>query len=249
MIYLLYGSDFDASRGKLNEIIAEYRKKSGDGLNFYAFDAEEDELGKIREALGTNSLFSNKKIVTIKCPSRSANKEALLDAFRNLKESLETIVFLRERELGTKELAELRPYCNKVQEFRSENKFIKPAATIFALGDTFFISPREGLRTLLGLLHDGHDDFTLFSYLANHVRTLLTVKHYGDAGKNVPSSRGIHPYVMKKAAALARGLSQEKLAISMRQFFDEDRKIKTGLSKPRDSLFSLLTDKSRQPRL
>lgn len=245
MIYLLHGSDTTRSREKLNEIIDEYRKKIGADLSFYSFDAEEDAPEEIRRALETNSLFSNKKVVTLKHLSLSSNKELLLGALENIKNSRETLVFLWERELDAKKLGELQPYCSKIQEFKTTQRPSAPSTSIFRLGDTFFTSPREGLRTLLGLLHDGHEDFNLFSYLANHSRALLTIKHCNDAGRSVPPECGIHPFVIKKAAALMRGLPKEKLLVSLRQFFEEDYKIKTGASRPRDSLLSLLADKHR----
>lgn len=245
MIYLLYGPDTVRSREKLNEIISEYRKKSGDGINFYTFDAEEDDSGEMKRVLAAASLFSSKKIVVLKYLTLSPNKEVLLDELKKIKDSRDTIVFLWERELGEKIVSELRPYCSKTQEFKSGEKLEKPGVTIFELGDTFFISPREGLRALLGLFHAGHDDFNLFSYLVNHARMLLTVKHYIDKGEGVASSHGIHPFVIKKASATVRKLSPEKLESSMRSFLEEDFKIKTGASGPRDSLTFLLTNKLR----
>lgn len=239
MIYLLYGSDTRRSREKLNEIIAEYRKKYGD-LNIHRFDAEEDEEGKIKNALEASSLFSPKKLVVIRGFSKIPEKEAIFKIFDNLKD---TIVVLWERELSREEFAQVRPYAVKVQEFKET--FVRPTndKAIFRLGDTFFTSPREGLRTLLGMLHEGRDDFNIFSYLANHARTLVTVKHYSGSGKDVPPSHGIHSYVIKKAAPIVRNMSAEKLKVNMLGFFAEDRKIKVGASKPKDSLLSLLGDK------
>lgn len=111
---------------------------------------------------------------------------------------------------------------------------------IFQLGDTFFVSPQTALSTLLNLLHQGHDDFSLFSYLANHSRTLLTVKIYLDRGVAVSSHHKLHPYVIKKASVLARGLSQEKLQSLPGKFFEEDFRIKVGLSQPRESLLRMV---------
>lgn len=237
MIYLLYGSDTRRSREKLNEIIAEYRKKYGD-LNIHKFDAEEEEEGKIKSALEANSLFSPKKLVVIRGLSKIPGKEVIFKIFNNLKD---TIVVLWERELSREEFAQIRPYAVKVQEFKET--LVRPTddKAIFRLGDTFFTSPREGLRTLLGMLHEGHDDFNIFSYLANHARTLVTVKHYSGSGKNVSASHGLHPYVVKKALSVVREIRAEKLHGILRQFFEGDLKAKTGIVKPRDSLLRLLT--------
>lgn len=252
MIYLLYGSDFQASLKKLNEIIEEYRKKNGD-LNIHKFDAEEDGFAKIKTVLQTNSLFSEKKLAVIRHVSGSEHKEALLEMFsarggsalggKDLRSLKDIVVILWERELGAKELAELKEHCDKVQEFSARGG---PAsggkeATVFHLGDSFFSSPRAGIKTLLELLHQGHDDFSLFAYLSNHARTLLTVKSYAEKNLPVPSSHGIHPFVVKKTSALVRPMAQEYLRKHVRRFFEEDIKIKTGLSKPKESLLNILT--------
>lgn len=116
-----------------------------------------------------------------------------------------------------------------------------PAGTnVFALGDAFFTSPKDGLRRLLELLAASEDEFGLFSYLANHSRTLAIVKHYADQKKPVPSSHGIHPFVAKKTAPLVRGIGQDRILGFLRNFFEEDWRIKTGLSSPQQSLLNVL---------
>lgn len=112
--------------------------------------------------------------------------------------------------------------------------------TIFDLGDTFFTSRREALRLLLTLLNQGQDDFNIFSYLANHCRTLLIVKVYTKLQQSVPAHHGLHPFVIKKAAQTVRGLSLENLQRVLKYFFEEDLKIKIGLSKPKEALLRIL---------
>lgn len=114
--------------------------------------------------------------------------------------------------------------------------------SIFHLGDTFFTKRGEALYNLLQLLYQGHEDFSLFSFLVNHGRTLLIVKSYLDKGMSVPAHHHLHPFVIKKASALARGLSQEKFQTLPGKFFEEDFRIKVGLSQPRESLLRILLD-------
>ena len=112
--------------------------------------------------------------------------------------------------------------------------------TVFQLGDSFFTSKRDALHTLHRLIDAGQDEFGLFSYLANYIRTLYTVKFYSERNRPVPSSQGIHPFVAKKAGALARSFSLEHFQKLLTQFFEEDVKIKIGLSRPKDSLVHIL---------
>jgi DNA polymerase III delta subunit len=246
MIYLLYGSNFQAGRKKFNEIIGEYRKKNGD-LNIHRFDAEEDGIEKIKGALDTNSLFSTKKLVTIQYLCDSAEKGTLFDIFKNLKDDPETLILLFERELGAKKLAELKPLCHKIQEFPSTSSgqanTIGQNINIFKLGDAFFTDKKEALRNLTGLLDSGHDEMNIFSYLVNHARTLATIKFYNDRQKPIPANHKIHPYVIKKASAMTRAFPPDYLPEFLQRFFEEDRKIKTGLSKPAESLLNILMQK------
>lgn len=245
MIYLLYGSNFKESRKKLNEIITEYRKKNGD-LNIHKFDAEDDGIEKIKSALDTNSLFSAKKLAVIQYLLDSPGKETLFNALKNLKDTPDTLVVLFERELGPKQLAELKPYCSKIQEFKKStnselNANLRITNTnIFKLGDTFFTDKKEALRNLIGLLDSGHDEMNIFSYLVNHARTLATIKFYNDRQKPIPANHKIHPYVVKKASAMTRAFPPDYLPEFLQRFFEEDRKIKTGQSRPGESLVAMI---------
>ena len=113
-------------------------------------------------------------------------------------------------------------------------------SNIFHLGDTFFVSQRSGLRHLLGLIQRGEDEFNLFSYLVGRARSILAICHFFERRKPVPANQGIHPFVVKKITSLAPYTSSDKMQKFISGFFEEDRKIKTGLSRPRESLINIL---------
>ena len=113
-------------------------------------------------------------------------------------------------------------------------------STIFALGDAFFSDRRAALGHLFSLLENGADDRELFSYLVNHLRTLLIVQAYALRGEPVPQSLGIHPYVVKKTLTLAREIGQERLEKMFSAFFEEDVRVKTGGDRPQESLIRIL---------
>lgn len=241
MLYLLYGSDTLRSQQKLNEIIEEFRRAAGSNLTVYRFDAEEEDCASINAVLEGESLFQARKLVVIQHALRSRKFKSL--KVQKFKDAKNAIVVLRERELdaaGVKELAAAKPWCSKIQEFRMPSSPTDDKA-IFKLGDVFFTSQREARRRLLELLASGEDERYVFSYLANQARTLLAVKSYMEAREPVPTSVGIHPYVIKKASALVHRLSMEEIGQMLRRFFEEDLRVKTGLSTPKDSLLRLLT--------
>lgn len=109
----------------------------------------------------------------------------------------------------------------------------------FGLGDSFFTSKKQGLGDLLQLSQQGENEFNLFSYIANHCRTVLLVKYYTEKKQPVSAAHKIHPYVVKKATAISRNLSFNQMASKFKNFFEEDFKIKTGSKTPRESLIHL----------
>lgn len=113
-------------------------------------------------------------------------------------------------------------------------------ATVFHLADTFLTAPRLALQYFFTLLRGGEEEARLFSYLASHMRTLVMVKSYMNQGKTVLSSHGIHPYVVKKASVATRDISFPNLVSFFRSFFEEDCKIKTGLSRHKESMIKIL---------
>lgn len=113
--------------------------------------------------------------------------------------------------------------------------------TIFDLGDIFFTDRKRALGMLQYMLAMGEDEFGLFSYLANRARSLVAIKQCMQHNKSVPSWLGIHPFVAKKTAQLARALTLRQCAFFVMQFFEEDWHIKVGISQPKDALIRILT--------
>ena len=113
-------------------------------------------------------------------------------------------------------------------------------SSVFDLGDAFFSSRGAALRHLLNLLEQGEDELPLFSYLANHARTMLILKISAEERKPPPPTLAIHPYVIKKTARLVAGLDRDTLLGASRRFFEEDVAIKTGGTTPRDALVRMI---------
>lgn len=116
------------------------------------------------------------------------------------------------------------------------------APTVFDLGDSFFTDKKRALRILHQLLENSEDHFGLFSYLINRSRALVAIKQCIEQKKQVPAWLGIHPFVAKKTAALVHALTLAQCAAFMIRFFEEDARIKIGLSQPKDSLIRILTE-------
>lgn len=249
MLYFLHGPDTQRSLAKLNEIIEEYRKKAGSNLNFHKIDAEENLMkpGFIRGIVDTESLFHPKKLIVVQHAFSSPDYfQEIKTVSERIQDSKDTTLIFWERELdkiASKNFSELKPFIKKIQEFKNKHPVRSPTSNIsvFEIGDVFFTSKQIALKKLLFLLSQGFDEFNIFSYLANHARNLLIVKSYLDARRPVSPDHKIHPFVIKKATALARGISQERLKLYMRRFFEADIMIKTGIMKPGDAIINILT--------
>lgn len=293
MIYLLYGKDTYRSRKKLNEIVEEYRKKTGSGLNYYYLDADENGIPELKNVLETSSLFSPKKLVVAKNYfSQDIFFDAVVRILASIKDEANMIIVSWDSELcgeAKKRFQEIEALADKAQEFPllentaltrwiakeagargitlSRNKATQLAlkggnlwaianeldkiavsieesnegeskpSTVFQLGDAFFFSRRETLYCLHTLLAQGEKDFHLFGYVGNYVRTVLAVKVSAAQGK---TPAGVSPYVVKKVLALIPKIPPGKLPLLLQRFYEEDCKIKIGLSKPKDSLIQIL---------
>lgn len=240
MLYILHGSDTARSQQKLKEIIEIFRQKNGGDLSVYRFDAEDENPAAIHTVLESGSLFQQKKLVVIQHALRSAAFKSL--KIQKFKDTKDTIVILREWELdaaGLKHVAEIKPWCSKIQEFRLQKKQ-DFNTSVFQLGDVFFTSRKTALRVLSELRSQGQEEFKLFSYCANHARTLLLIKSYAEMQKPVSPHHGIHPFVIKKSSALARGLSLEQISNYAQKFHEADAQIKQGIMKPREALVKIL---------
>lgn len=137
----------------------------------------------------------------------------------------------------TRELDKLMVAGNEAM-LEKENAFDEKK--IFDLADTFFSQRKIALQVLLQLLHQGEDEFGIFTYLANHARKLLIIKSYLENRQPVPSSLGIHPYIVQKSSSILREIPMKKLEKILVRFFEEDGKIKIGLSSPQESLLNIL---------
>lgn len=114
--------------------------------------------------------------------------------------------------------------------------------TVFDLGDAFFTDKKRALGILHHMLANGEDEFGLFSYLAGRARTLVAIKQCAIEKRQVPPWLSIHPFVAKKTADIVRVLTPAQCALFVSRFFEEDFRIKVGLSQPKDSLVGMLIE-------
>ncbi|MBI2122456.1 MAG: hypothetical protein HYT98_05070 [Candidatus Sungbacteria bacterium] len=300
MIIVLYGPDTYRSRKKLNEIIAEYRGKTGNDFNLHRLDAKDDKMENIKLVCESGSLFESKKLVVIEYAVSAAESfQHVKSAVEAVKHASDMILILWDGALDNDargRLKEIQATDAKSQEFRTlasrefrkwmeeearmrgvtliQEDFLRFAQygadlwrianeldkmalrngrgtladqpssagplTIFDLGDYFFTSRTKAVAALFNLYDRGEDEFNTFSYLSNQARNVLLVKACEEQRKSPPKSIAPHPYVVEKASGIARTISIPGLQNGLRRFFEEDFKIKIGLSRPKESLVHML---------
>lgn len=300
MLHFYHGQDTYRSRRAVHVLVDQYREEYGADLRVHWFDAEEErEAGRMKEALGSGSLFSAKSIVVVErlCGS-DILFESMRDAVRKSAGRKDMFVILWEAGI-THETRRRAEVCEKaadhIQEFeplkgpalarwvskeavargvvltdavrshvaaegsdlwRIVNVLEKsalaapseyadghvPSSNVFLLGDTFFTSPAEAAHHLSSLLTAGEKEHGLFGYLVNYTRNLLVIRASVASGRPMPAD--LKPFVIQKGLALVRRMPPGMLTSRLRQFYEEDWKIKNGLSTPRESLFSMLLSKN-----
>lgn len=284
----------------MHVLVDQYREKYGTDLRVHWFDAEEErDAGRMKEALGSGSLFSAKSMVVVeRLCGLDIVFESMRDAVRQSVGRKDIFVILWEAG-STHETRRRAEVCEKsadhVQKFdplkgpalarwvdkeaaargveltdavrshiaaegsdlwRVVNVIEKsalvapseyadgraPSSNVFLLGDTFFTSPAEAAHHLFSLLAVGEKEHGLFAYLINYTRTLLLIRASAAGGRPMPAE--VKPFVIQKGLALVRRMPPGMLTGRLRQFYEEDWKIKNGLSTPRESLFSMLFSKN-----
>ncbi|MBI4134605.1 MAG: hypothetical protein HY471_00655 [Candidatus Sungbacteria bacterium] len=103
---------------------------------------------------------------------------------------------------------------------------------IFSLTDAFLADTANALRALQRVRRSGMSDFLIFASVVGHLRALLMVAD----GEN----KALHPFVVKKAKEKLKTIGIPRIKDAYERFFDEDKKIKLGLSDPHTSLVNLI---------
>ncbi|OGZ96504.1 MAG: hypothetical protein A3I44_04830 [Candidatus Sungbacteria bacterium RIFCSPLOWO2_02_FULL_51_17] len=123
MIFFLYGPNTYASRKKLRELVEGFRVKSGSSFSIERFDAEERQVAEARAAIGSSSLFQEKKLVVVERVLSAGTWWPEVRRF--LKEwgrTADTNFIFWDEDVGERyaeEVRELRVASEKAQEFTS----------------------------------------------------------------------------------------------------------------------------------
>ena len=205
MLYLIYGSDFEKTRGKARELIADLQKRKPNAEVFRLED-EMVSAGKLDELSGGQGLFERKYIVFADNVFRSAEaKEIVLGKLKDLAESENIFIFL-EDELGKTDLKELEKFAEKVQQFSIMLKKEKPF-NVFSLTETLGRRDKRGLWILYQkALTQGFAPEEIHGVLFWQVKAILAAILAKTA-----EDTSFKPFVFQKSRVFAKNYSATEL--------------------------------------
>lgn len=116
---------------------------------------------------------------------------------------------------------------------------------IWDFTDAFLVHPRRAFRPLEGLLAAGKEPIYLLGALAAALNT-FALAWWGQQGRRRLAGGGIHPYVLRKLAPLARRVAPAALRESFRRLAAADLEQKTGRLPPPLPLVKLVLSRRDQ---
>lgn len=124
MIIVLYGQEPFLAEQKLKEIIENYKKTQKSGLNLASFKADDFSLDDLKSAIGTVSMFEEKKLIVLKnifTQNKDETKNILkLVKDSGIQDSKDVVVVFFESDLPekNKDFESLLEKPNLFQEFQ-----------------------------------------------------------------------------------------------------------------------------------
>lgn len=104
-----------------------------------------------------------------------------------------------------------------------------PEATAFELLDALFGGKQARVEELLRLLREREDPYQFFGLLSSQVVALLAITHAGSRRPDeVARDMGLHPFVVKKLAPVARSLGPARVEKLIESLAHADERIKTS---------------------
>ncbi len=208
MLYILHGDDFAKRGKKLDELVRFFLGKKpnttlvkvgSDTFLNYNLDelAEGQGLFEQKCVVVLDGLFENKEV-----------KEVLVKKLKILSES-DNVFIVNERTLGKGDLTLVQKSAEKIQEFTSKEKAVKPAFNIFSLADAVGGREKKRAWTLyIKAIENGSEPEEI------HGTIFWTVKNMGlvkGAKQPTAESTGLKPFVLTKAKVFSDNYSKEEL--------------------------------------
>lgn len=212
MITILHGENEVKSRDQLATLLSQAKENN---FQIERLEAKRLSLADLEQALVSNSLFGEKKLLiieTLHSLPRSKKKNQLINLLNQTNSDVEIILW-EKRSLTPTMIKKINP--QKVQEF-------KTSSSTFAWLDSLS-GNKKTIKNQLALLAKADQDDgeqMCFAMLARQVRLLITAKDGGEL-------KG-HPFVIKKVKSQANNFTIDQLLSIHKRMLDIDQKMKTS---------------------
>lgn len=202
MIYIFYGTDREGMVKRTDVLSKSLFSKNPD-LSFEKLDADNFDIGKLRDLSETQSLFGNKTLIVL--DNVLSNNEEIFDFLSNLKNS-QNIFIIREEKILKPELKKLEKYTEKIEEsVLKEGK--KEIFNTFSFTDAIGERNKKNAWILYEkAIFNGLVPEELFWKVVGQIRTMLLVKKTKNA-----TEAGVHPFVFGKAKGFLRNYKDGEL--------------------------------------
>jgi DNA polymerase III delta subunit len=223
MLYLLYGTDGQKARKKLNFLIESMLSKKKDAMllriNNGNFSPRE-----VVDLSSTQGLFESKSIIVFDSIfENTTDKGILLDNLKNFQKS-ENIFILLEGKLDKKTVTKISKCSEKVQEFELPQKSDKKSSfNIFELSDALGEKDRKRLWVLYqtGKTKNISDE-EMHGILFWSTKNMLLSKNSKNANE-----AGLSPFVYGKASKFSKNFREgelEEISASLLELYHKARR-------------------------
>lgn len=212
---VLHGDNLVASRNTLNKEIAA--AKTSGTAEIIRLDGESLQLTDLIEAIETNSLFGQEKLVVVEnllSRKQQKAKQALFSYLAALKSTV-PIILWEKKPLTQAQLKNL-PAFARVQLFRLSPK-------IFALLDSISPGNQKRMLVLLKQCVEEESPELVFFMLARRVRQLIIASEGIRDG-----STGLAPWQKQRISTQAKKFEPRQLYRLHEMLYRADKSIKTG---------------------
>lgn len=205
MLYLIHGTDTNASRAKLHTLLSSLFKRRP-GAQYFHITTETIGTHNIDELVWSQGLFERKYIVVFDHILKDREwKDSLLRSLKAFGQTEHVCIFLEEK-LDKKELAAFEKYAKEVREYISRDQK-KERFNIFSLADALGRRDKRCLWTLyLKAKEENITDEEIHGTLFWQVKCSLLALSSANA-----EEAGLKPFVFNKSKSLQKYYSEGEL--------------------------------------
>ena len=210
---IIHGEDIKRSYEFLQQNLASYRLQN---VDIYSHNIADMDITSLRQEIGSDNLFSDKKVVVISGLLSSAKSKAKEEIAKMLSGQGHTEIILYE----TKEVT---PTSLKLFQ-GSRNEVFKVNPIIFKLMDSLRPGYQKAIFSLYNqVIESGMEPEYVFAMLIRQIRLLIQIK-------TNPNSVRLAPFAKRLFQTQAQYFDTDKLTELHHHLYKIEKKIKTGSS-------------------